>query len=330
MGCQYSIRIWKSGEWQTRTAECRQRSANPLPITQRVDTGRGSRIRRLRRSPRAARTQDVSPTDTDGVLGPHTIAATKAATFSIDLPSEAHKGMPFPTGTGFFVSPDGWFVTAAHVVMVDDKPRNDIGKGWLIKEMSFEGEPAMCQGLTLELVQADADFALLKVEFKANTAKAWLAGRTEFPYLSVSSRLLDEGELVYSFGYPLGTAQILVQSPSMTLGYTGQSPRVTSAIVSSRTEATGLAISSNDPQVYVLDKALNYGNSGGPIVATETGRVHAFCSHFQPVMIPQEHIRIEGKSLSIMIPSLYGVVRSLSAPVILRELEQRSIPVFDD
>ncbi len=31
VGYQYSIRIWESDGWQTRTAECRQKSANPLP-----------------------------------------------------------------------------------------------------------------------------------------------------------------------------------------------------------------------------------------------------------------------------------------------------------
>jgi len=36
VGCQYSIRIWESGEWQTRIAECRQSSANPLPRKQMV------------------------------------------------------------------------------------------------------------------------------------------------------------------------------------------------------------------------------------------------------------------------------------------------------
>ena len=35
-GARHSIRIWESGEWQTRTAECRQRSANPLPRKQMV------------------------------------------------------------------------------------------------------------------------------------------------------------------------------------------------------------------------------------------------------------------------------------------------------
>ena len=37
VGCQNLIRIWDSGEWQTRTAECRRRAANPLPGKQRID-----------------------------------------------------------------------------------------------------------------------------------------------------------------------------------------------------------------------------------------------------------------------------------------------------
>jgi hypothetical protein len=44
VGCQCSIRIWESGEWQTRTAECRQRSANPLPRKQMVVALRRKRL----------------------------------------------------------------------------------------------------------------------------------------------------------------------------------------------------------------------------------------------------------------------------------------------
>ena len=36
VGYQYSIRIGESSEWQTRTAECRQKSANPLLRNQMV------------------------------------------------------------------------------------------------------------------------------------------------------------------------------------------------------------------------------------------------------------------------------------------------------
>jgi serine protease Do len=59
-----------------------------------------------------------------------TLTTTQLATFSIDLPNARMQGMPSPTGTGFFVSPDGWFVTAAHVVTKDNRsdgdPRDDI------------------------------------------------------------------------------------------------------------------------------------------------------------------------------------------------------------
>jgi S1-C subfamily serine protease len=45
-----------------------------------------------------------------------TLANSQAATFCIELPNSLQHGMPTPTGTGFFVSPDGYFVTAAHVI----------------------------------------------------------------------------------------------------------------------------------------------------------------------------------------------------------------------
>jgi hypothetical protein len=48
VGCQYYIPIWESGEWHTRTAECRQRSANPLPGKQMVG---GLKRKRLAKCP---------------------------------------------------------------------------------------------------------------------------------------------------------------------------------------------------------------------------------------------------------------------------------------
>ena len=82
-------------------------------------------------------------------------------------------------------------------------------------------------------------------------------------------------------------------------------------------ESTKMLMTLSNPKVYVLNKALNYGNSGGPIVAVETGNVHAFCSGFQPLFVPQNHLRDNGCSLAIMIPSLYGIVFSLGNEAIL-------------
>jgi serine protease Do len=260
---------------------------------------------------------------------------TKEATFAIELPSAHHQGMPTPVGTGFFVSPDGWFVTAAHVITENGKSdgpiRNDLSKSFIMKETRL-GEgcdpcPIMCEGLSFEYLDPLTDFALLKIDFKANATKAWLKDKSEFPYIEISSRYLEEGEPVYSFGYPLSESYVNKQQHH-TMGHTALSPRITSAIVSSTFEKSKMVMTSNDPRVYILDKALNYGNSGGPIVATETGKVHAICSRFQPVYVPQSHLTDKnGKLLTIMTPSLYGVVSSLGNLNILKEIKERNIPI---
>jgi len=258
-----------------------------------------------------------------------TLSATKLATFSVDLPNARLKGMPSPTGTGFFVSSDGWFVTAAHVItennQSDGPVRKDISQAFLMKESPPGNPPVMCQAVTFDFVDPATDFALLKVDFKANTPKACWQGRTGFPFIEVSSRNLDEGEPVYSFGYPLSSSGLLVNDPAVKVGHTAHSPRTTSAIVASTLENTKMVSSTADPKVYVLDKALNYGNSGGPIVAAETGKAHAFCSRFQPVSIRQPHLGI----IWVDIPSLYGIVSSLNNARIIETLRSRGISISD-
>jgi serine protease Do len=258
---------------------------------------------------------------------------TKAATFAIELPNPRHHDMPTPMGTGFFVSPDGWFVTAAHVITENGKSdgpiRNDLSKAVIMKEMRLKEGcdfwPIMCHGLSCEYLDPFTDFALLKIDFKTNSTKAWLKDKNEFPFIEISLRCLEEGEPVYSFGYPLPEAKTDKQQ-HIIIGDVALCPRTTSAIVSSTFEKSKMVMTSNDPKVYVLDKALNYGNSGGPIVATETGKVHAICSRFQPVFVPQNHlIDKKGKLLTIMTPSLYGVVSSLGNLNILKEIKERNI-----
>jgi len=260
------------------------------------------------------------------------LTAVKAATFSVLLPDPKQKGLPTPSGTGFFVSPDGWFITAAHVITENGKSdgplRKDISSSWLMKEPAYAGDAgAMCQHVSFELLDPSLDFALLKVDFDKNADKAWLKQLENFPFIEVSIRELEEGEPIYSFGYPL-SGSFVVENNGISIGSTSLSPRVTSAIISSKLEKTSMVMSSGDPKIYVLDKALNYGNSGGPIVSTETGKAHAFCSRFQPVFIPQHHLKDEkGNPLAIFTPSLYGIVTSLANPELNEYLSERKVPI---
>jgi hypothetical protein len=242
--------------------------------------------------------------------------------------------MPTPIGTGFFVSPDGWFVTAAHIITENNQSdglvRQDIHQAWLSKETRPGMSGAMCQFVSFGHVIPPLDFALLRVDFEQNSNKAWLLGRSSFAFIGISSRQLAEGESVYSFGYPLSSA-FAQNLGHMIIGSASLCPRVTSAIVSSTINETSMIMSADDPKVYVLDKALNYGNSGGPIVSSETGRVHAFCSRFQPVFIPQEHLRDANQNpIRVMVPSLYGVVSSLGNPKIVTLLHNLHVPIYDE
>jgi serine protease Do len=274
-----------------------------------------------------------TPVQTEFFMIRRTLAVTKLATYSVDLPDATSNGLPCATGTGFFVSAEGWFVTAAHVVTQngrsDGPVRGDIEQAWLMKETrpgQFNG--GMCQGVKFDYIDPSTDFALLKVDFAQNSDKHHLAGQAGFPLIEVSCRELDEGEPVYAFGYPLSPSHLLVSNANMTAGFTAHCPRTTSAVVASTMDMTKLVHSPSEPKVYVLDKAPNYGNSGGPIVSIETGKVHAFCSRFQPVEVPQPHLKDnQGNPIVVWIPSLYGVVSSPANPGIFEQLRIRNIPV---
>jgi hypothetical protein len=248
-----------------------------------------------------------------------TLRQTQSATFAIVLPDNDERLQPF--GTGFFASPDGWFVTARHVLERDDgNMRDDLDELRLIKEIR-NPPPQFLDKAHLDYENSDADLALLKFDFSDHASKAFLERRTTFPHLEVSRRTLEEGEPVYSFGYPLSDFAWTAQ-PGVEVGESRLSPRTTSAIIASTVEFTqSLTIHGAAPGDYVLDKALNYGNSGGPIIASETGAVHAACTRFQPVDIPQED------DTFVWIPSLYGVATSLARPDLLSEMDARGISI---
>ena len=236
-----------------------------------------------------------------------TLESTKKATFSINVPhpDPKFKGMPFPNGTGFFVSRNGHFMTAVHVIN-----NFDISKISLEKSDTIFGEaPRLVNNLTLVRKWENFDICLLQADFQKNKDQDWLKNMDGFPYLEIEFEVQEEGTPVYSFGYPLSDSPIHITEDGSLIQLNTKYPRTTSAVISSNAWKVGFFRTPDDPVIYVIDKALNFGNSGGPIIVQETGKVIAICHGFQTMQMPQQHM---GQNQYIIIPSLYSIIPSLS------------------
>jgi len=263
-----------------------------------------------------------------------TLAHTKRATYGVAVKA-AKGGEARPVGTGFFVNDDGLFATAAHVV----KGVKPIA---LVKESGASAVSGIPIASECVFYDEEADFALLRATRDPEREQEF--GQPTF--LRPSERALAEGSAVYAFGYPLpeggGIAftpdqlrEILGDGPADLLPKIGPNqvfsvpnyvlcPRTTSAIIASEIDYSRTL----DPRgrnqernFYTLDKALNPGNSGGPVIAPETGHVHAVCMAYQVHPVPQKHL----ENVPIVIPSLYGYVTRLTHPTIRQALEANGV-----
>jgi S1-C subfamily serine protease len=98
----------------------------------------------------------------------NTIERTKNATFLVRVPSSIpeDKGFPLPTGTGFFISKNGYFVTANHVLK-SVKIDKDLKLSQPELELNQKNPKPLEQ---IEIIQTwpQFDIALLKVNFENN------------------------------------------------------------------------------------------------------------------------------------------------------------------
>ncbi len=144
-------------------------------------------------------------------------------------------------GSGVIVSSDGYVLTNAHVVanarriqvLIPLTAGKPTGRRSILKANG------RLVNATLVGQDRETDLAVLKLE-----------GVESLPYLEFGdSEGLNEGQLVFAFGSPLGLDN------SVTMG-----------IVS----ATARQIRPEDPMIYIqTDAAINPGNSGGPLVDAE-------------------------------------------------------------
>ena len=170
------------------------------------------------------------------------VVVTGYGTIGEEAPSaDALLGLRRTGGSGVILSADGFIVTNSHVIQGARRvqvllPRPAPGAGSSILRPRGETVEAKIIG-----IDEETDLAVLKIDEK------------NLPALALGdSDGLEQGQLVFAFGSPLG----LENSVSM-------------GIVS----AVGRQLELDDPMVYVqTDAPINPGNSGGPLVDTE-GRV---------------------------------------------------------
>ena len=226
------------------------------------------------------------------------IKSIREATFCVLIPDPNNHYFPTPRGTGFFISPNGYFITAAHVVNVVDV--ND-DKQIIELERPTNDFSVFVKNLKIINVWNEYDIALLKADLQENSKMSYFKDRKEFPYIDIDFNDHFEGEEVLTFGFPLPKAAVQ-DNENIKIGLIEFSPRFTSAIISSTVESFKPVRTSNDPKFYVIDKALNYGNSGGPVLIRSSNRAISICVRFQPQQM---------KDSGINVPSLYGITSSL-------------------
>jgi serine protease Do len=256
------------------------------------------------------------------------LPAVKRATFSVLLPEPKRRGLPAPVGSGFFVSADGWFVTARHLLAASDHSdaplRDDLGA--IVLMNPCDDNSRVQKVINLELMHCDVehDFALLK----ANPT-----GQERFSHIEVSTRAAVEGEPVYCFGYPLSDLCDPQELPPLMSTFSLSwmdgwllvlKPRVSSAIVAARpfpTSAPGL------PKLgscYAIDRTIEFGMSGAPVIATETGNAFAVACHVESTSVPQLHLSNLGRP-KIVVPSQFGSASSMASEPIVEVLRQHGI-----
>jgi TPR repeat protein len=171
-------------------------------------------------------------------------------------PSNDNATSPTPdklagSGTGFFVTTDGWLVTNAHVATAGKKVMVKLGDTLY---------PA-----AVKQVDAANDLALIKVEDEwVDVPLLGNEGTAKDPAQSKTEGQFSALALERAGGVTLGASVFTVGFPNP--GLQGYSPKMTKGEISS------LAGSKDDPRYFQISAPIQPGNSGGAL-ADESGNV---------------------------------------------------------
>lgn len=192
-------------------------------------------------------------------------------------------------GSGFFLNEDGLIVTNAHVI--EDSTRLYV----YVKDHLIHSAPEVLS------VDSDLDLAALKV------------GQTEIETLALAKDMPADGADVIAIGYPritdilqMGFA-LHATVGSGTVSGLAQGRSRTSGSVAGFIQTTGI---------------LNFGNSGGPLVNTESGEAVGMVVTTVPYL---ERAKDKTGAAIASVTMKSGIGYSIPAPVIRRWLESQHL-----
>ena len=217
-------------------------------------------------------------------------------------------------------------MTARHVLTIGDSPcdalRDDIGKIVLMKPTEERTEIETVVEVKFVESHPHYDFALLKAD---------PVGQREFAHVEISTRELEEGDPVYCFGFPLSDLCDLKEQISIFSTWSVGAvdgwllvlkPNVISAVIAAAPCRTVVQDVRKSGASYAIDRPVDFGMSGAPVVAARTGKVLGIASQCDGTNFEQRHLP---SKLKIRIPCQSTNVPSLGAEPIVAVLRKHGI-----
>jgi len=249
-----------------------------------------------------------------------------------DAQNGAPQGIPLPpkgerAGTGFFVSQQGYVLTAAHVIRGAEKYAREKGATKVWFQVGILLDPSSVPGINFlgsfspvaaTPVEVDDvhDVALLKLS--ANPFNGQLQSGIKTPQgilplrvavARLKPELPPEGRNVLISGYPLEIPTFVTQKGMVASeSFSIVTIPVPGAIGRTRPEAV---------DSILLDAVVNPGNSGGPVYESDSGDVVGICEAYElsplftnklnPVQVTPDEIAMQNAGLAVVVPIKYGI-----------------------
>src|ERR1700730_2756728 len=230
-------------------------------------------------------------------------------------------------GTGFFVSRQGYVLTAGHVIRGTEAAAKNAGATKVLFQVGilldlsstsnvhFQGSFTWVDAAVVEIDDIH-DLALLKVAPFRELTSGIVTGEKKVPLpLNVSvanlnSALPLDGEDLLVSGYPLDITTFVMQTAMVA------SESYSLVEIHPPAAPSGFRV----PQpvdMILLDAVVNPGNSGGPVYDSKSGEVVGICDAYEPsplfttkrntVAINPEEYLVQNAGLAVIIPIKYGI-----------------------